>query len=201
MRVLWARVPWSNTEPSQRASAPETRDHCSTEPWSPSSVPEKKIKTKQKTIKLTVLFYAAESTAQSTPFRSFCLSSDTYFTMAKVQFTPGVVDGSRRKQVPNRQSWMYFDRHHVRALTLNRPQNHKSWLTEQGHHNSGDDTTYCARIAFTHLELWRKLYDCSLHHFTTCQCILKCVRLIFSTTSNWLAEIWKGGLFDPRFGG
>ena len=29
-----------------------------------------------------------------------------------------------------------------------------------------DDHTYCA-----HLGLWRKLYDCSLHHFTTSQCI------------------------------
>ena len=27
--------------------------------------------------------------------------------------------------------------------------------------------------SFTHLGLWQKLYDCSLHHFTTSQCSLK----------------------------
>ena len=30
-----------------------------------------------------------------------------------------------------------------------------------------DDHTYCARSAFTHLGLWWKLNNCSLHHFTT----------------------------------
>ena len=54
-----------------------------------------------------------------------------------------------------------------------------------------DDHTYCTRSAFTHLELWRMLYYCLLHHFTTCQCILKCALLTFSSTSSRLAEIWK----------
>ena len=38
-----------------------------------------------------------------------------------------------------------------------------------------DDRTYCARSAFTHLGLWQKLYNCSLHHFTVSQfgCNLK----------------------------
>ena len=29
-----------------------------------------------------------------------------------------------------------------------------------------DDRTYCVRCAFTHLDLWRKLYNCSWHYFT-----------------------------------
>ena len=32
-----------------------------------------------------------------------------------------------------------------------------------------DDHTYCALSAFTHLRIWQKRYDCSLHHFTTSQ--------------------------------
>ena len=47
-----------------------------------------------------------------------------------------------------------------------------------------DDHTYRTRSAFTHLGFWRKLYDCSLHHFTTRQCILKCIIFTFSSTSN-----------------
>ena len=60
-----------------------------------------------------------------------------------------------------------------------------------------DDCTYFARSAFAHLGLWQKLYDCSLHHFTTSQCILKCAPLTLSSTSNWLAEIWKGNFSTP----
>ena len=37
-----------------------------------------------------------------------------------------------------------------------------------------DDRTCCA---FTHFGLRRKFYDCSLHHFTTIQSILKCADL------------------------
>ena len=33
------------------------------------------------------------------------------------------------------------------------------------------DHTYCARSVFTHLGHWRKMYDCSLHQFTTTQYI------------------------------
>ena len=32
-----------------------------------------------------------------------------------------------------------------------------------------DDRTYCARSAFTHLDLWRNLCDCSMYRFTTNQ--------------------------------
>ena len=38
-----------------------------------------------------------------------------------------------------------------------------------------DDHTYCVRAAFTHLWLWRKQYECLSLHFTTSQCIRKCV--------------------------
>ena len=48
-----------------------------------------------------------------------------------------------------------------------------------------DDHTYCVRSTFTHLGLCRKLYDCSLHHFTACKYVLKCTLLTFSSTSNW----------------
>ena len=64
-----------------------------------------------------------------------------------------------------------------------------------------DDQTYCARSASTHLGLWQKLNDCSLHHFTTSQRIIKCALLTFSSTARRLAEILKGGLFEPWFGG
>ena len=63
-----------------------------------------------------------------------------------------------------------------------------------------DYRTYGARSAFSHLELWRKPYDCSLHHFATSQCILKCALLTFLSTTNWLAEIWKGDFSTSRFG-
>ena len=53
-----------------------------------------------------------------------------------------------------------------------------------------DDHTFWS--AFTHFGLWQNLYDCSLHQFTTSLCILKCVLLTLSSTSNRLAEIWKG---------
>ena len=56
-----------------------------------------------------------------------------------------------------------------------------------------DDHTYYARSAFTHLELWRKRYD----HLTTSQCMLKCDLLIFSSTSNRFAEIWKWDFSTP----
>ena len=76
-------------------------------------------------------------------------------------------------------------------------------LAKQGHHRNGDldDHTYCAGFALGRLELWRKLYDYSLHHYKTSQCIVKSVRLIFSTTSNGLAEAWRGDFSTPGFGG
>ena len=68
-----------------------------------------------------------------------------------------------------------------------------------------DDRTYCIRYAFTHFELWQKLYDCSRHKFTatkmsyqTCSidifidlqpfgCNLK---RCFSTTRFWDCGAW-----------
>ena len=53
-----------------------------------------------------------------------------------------------------------------------------------------DDHTYCAaRSAFTHLGLWRKMDDCSLHHFASSRYILRCILLTFLSTSNQLPEI------------
>ena len=46
-------------------------------------------------------------------------------------------------------------------------------------------------------ELWRELYDCSLHYSTASQCIQKCVLLTFSSTSNPLAEIWNRDFSTP----
>ena len=64
-----------------------------------------------------------------------------------------------------------------------------------------DDPTYYTRSAFTHLGLRRKMYDCSLHHFITSQCVLlKCAMLTFSSNSNQLAEILKGDLSNPNLG-
>ena len=65
----------------------------------------------------------------------------------------------------------------------------KNWLQWWLGHN--------ARSAFTHLGLWRKFYDCSSHHFTASQCVLKCALLTFTSTSSRLVVIWKGN-FRPR---
>ena len=57
---------------------------------------------------------------------------------------------------------------------------------KQGQHHNGDRPldhhTYYARSAFTHLKHWRKLYDCSLEHFTTSQWNPKRVPLTCSST-------------------
>ena len=72
-------------------------------------------------------------------------------------------------------------------------------LTRSSPQRSGCSTT--THIAFTHLGLWRK-YDCSLHHFTTSQCILKCTPLTVSSTSNRLADVLKTDFStNPGFGG
>ena len=66
---------------------------------------------------------------------------------------------------------------------------------KQDHHHNGDRAArrphigFCARSAFTHLGRLRKLCDCSGHHFTTSQCIIKCALLKFSSSSNRSAEI------------
>ena len=81
-------------------------------------------------------------------------------------------------------------------------------VVERPDHQCGDDLvfcvnkvitdhTYCAcvRSPFKNLGLWRKLYDCSMDYLTTSQCILKCVRLTFLTTSNRLKS--ERGTFRP----
>ena len=60
-----------------------------------------------------------------------------------------------------------------------------------------DDHTYFTRSVFTHLGLWRNLYNCSLHHFTASQSVLslkslKCAVWTFSSISNCLAAISRG---------
>ena len=63
---------------------------------------------------------------------------------------------------------------------------------------SFDNRTHYARSAFTHLGLRRKMYDFDC--FTSQPvnwCILKCALLTFSSTSNRLAEIWKGDFWPP----
>ena len=79
------------------------------------------------------------------------------------------------------------------------------WLEKQGHHHNGD---WVARrphilcsICFHSFEALGKTYDCySLHHFRASQCILKCVLLTLSSTSNRFAGIWKGNFSTPGLG-
>ena len=65
---------------------------------------------------------------------------------------------------------------------------------------SGRSTTahllYCVRSAFAHSRLWQWLYECSLHHFKTSQCMLKMCSI--DTFNNIQLGGWnlKGGLFD-----
>ena len=61
-----------------------------------------------------------------------------------------------------------------------------------------DDHTFCS-ICVPSFGALAKVVR-SLHHFTTSQCILNCVLLIFSLTSNRLAEIWKGDFSTPDLG-
>ena len=65
---------------------------------------------------------------------------------------------------------------------------------------STTDHTSCARSAFTHMGTWRKIYDCSLHHFTTSQCIVKCVSIDISVNLQPVGWNLTGGLFDSHFG-
>ena len=51
--------------------------------------------------------------------------------------------------------------------------------------------------AFTHLTLWRKLYDCPRHKFRDRKCLIKHALLIFSVIFNRLAAIWKGDFSTP----
>ena len=55
---------------------------------------------------------------------------------------------------------------------------------------------WAGNSAFTHLGLWRKLFDCSLHHFTTST---MCSIDIFDT-SNRFAENWNGDFSTLGFG-
>ena len=69
---------------------------------------------------------------------------------------------------------------------------------------SGRSTTshIVLRSAFTNLGIWRKLYDCSLHHFTSSQDILECAYWHFRQPPiDWLKfENCKGVLSTPVLG-
>ena len=58
-----------------------------------------------------------------------------------------------------------------------------------------DNHTYFAQSAFTHLGLWRKLYDCSMHHFAASQCVLKCDRIDIFVELHPIGWNLKLGLF------
>ena len=59
-----------------------------------------------------------------------------------------------------------------------------------------DDPTYCTRSAFTQLGVWRKLIDCSWHHFTLPMCCQMCSVWIFLHLQPFSCNL-KRGLFDP----
>ena len=63
-----------------------------------------------------------------------------------------------------------------------------------------DDHIYCVRSAFTHLRLWRKLYDCSKHKFRARKCLIKRTLLTFSSISNRLVGNWKEDFLTPILG-
>ena len=79
-----------------------------------------------------------------------------------------------------------------------------STVTKQGDHHNGDRAArqphvLCSICFHSYGALVKAvlLFILSLHN----QCILKCVRLTFSTTANRLAEIWRGGGFStPSLG-
>ena len=83
----------------------------------------------------------------------------------------------------------------VEMWTLKRTRSSPQWW-------SGCSTT--THIVLDLLSLIWGLWPCfwSLHHFTTSQCVLKCVLLTFSLSSNRLAAIWNrdfsGFLLAPR---
>ena len=60
-----------------------------------------------------------------------------------------------------------------------------------------DEVLTCVRSAFTHLGLWRMLYDCSRPKFRAInKCLVKRALLTFSSISDRLATISKGA-FRP----
>ena len=61
-----------------------------------------------------------------------------------------------------------------------------------------DDRAYGVRSAFTHLGLWRKVYDYSLHQFTTNQCVVLMVLYwnFHQPATGWKVEMWNG-VFRP----
>ena len=59
---------------------------------------------------------------------------------------------------------------------------------------------YCARSVFTHLELWRKLYDFSLRYYTTSQCVLILWSIDICADLQRLTA-FKGGTVRPPFWG
>ena len=60
-----------------------------------------------------------------------------------------------------------------------------------------NDRICCARSAFTHLGIWRKLHDCLWHRVTVSQSVIKCALLTFSSISNRSAAIWKWDFSTP----
>ena len=62
------------------------------------------------------------------------------------------------------------------------------------------DHIYCVLSVFTHLGLWRRLYDCSRHYFRARKSLIERALLTLSSISNHLAAVWKGE-FYPRFWG
>ena len=60
-----------------------------------------------------------------------------------------------------------------------------------------DDRTYCVREAFTHLGRWRKLYDCSLHHFTARQCGQNVISWHFCRSSTIWSQFDRGDFSTP----
>ena len=64
-----------------------------------------------------------------------------------------------------------------------------------------DDCTHCVRSSFTHLGICRKLFDCSQHHFTYSQCLLKCSPLTFLSYLQPFDWKLKGDISTPQLVG
>ena len=60
-----------------------------------------------------------------------------------------------------------------------------------------DKDTHCVQSAFTHLGLWRKLYDCPWHHLRAIKCVIKRILSTFSSIFNSSFAIWKEDFSTP----
>ena len=63
-----------------------------------------------------------------------------------------------------------------------------------------DDRTSCNRSAFTRFGLWRKLYDCSWHHFTASAVCPKMCPIDIFVDLKAVDYNLKGGLLDTFVG-